>query len=155
MIRKAFLTSLLMMFLTMSLSLCAQTTYNSVSGSTLDPSRITFVFGHLINGQPGATELVIQCSLGGGRAELITEADTLNQKTSQFFGVVCEGSGSPVTSYSLAATPLTVTLTMNSQFFPNTPPEPLTLAIKSADWHKTSQYVYRSTVWAGNAEIAY
>ena len=131
----------------------ALTTYNSVEVSINggDPSWATFYFGHIPNGQPGSTALIIQCDYD--RAELITNFDVYGeQMSSRFFGVTCT-KNSPK-SYTLNATPLTESLVMygrdaNGDLIKQN----LNLTIHSATW---TMIGYGSTAQdEGSAQISY
>ena len=121
-----------------------------------DHSQVTFYFGHLPNGEPGTTALIIQCAFN--RAELITNFDVYGQQMgSQFFAVTCSHvgptwvNGQRTDTYTLNATPLAESLVMygtNENGNPVT--SNLNLIVNSATWTVTGT---RGAKSSGGAEI--
>lgn len=118
----------------------------------------TFIYGHGVNGQPGTTELRIQCDFH--RAELITNFDVYGQQmTSQFFAVTCTPTGAH--SYVLNGTPLNESLVMTgTDANGQTITENLNLSVNSASWQVTGIigprcFVVGACKASGSAEIAY
>jgi hypothetical protein len=132
----------LAVMLVCSLSISAQTStaYSNIETGVNagDHSWVTFYFGHPVNGEPGTTELIVQCGLH--RAELITNADVYGeQKVSQFFAVTCTQSpttivnGNPTTTFTLNSTPLFESLVMYPGYWGG-PTQSLNLTITGATW---------------------
>ncbi|HWX38990.1 MAG TPA: hypothetical protein VNY09_07085 [Candidatus Sulfotelmatobacter sp.] len=146
----------------LSIPLHAQTTQTNVDVPFVnagDHSWVTFYFGHLANGEPGATALIVQCAFH--RAELITNFDVYGQQMgSQFFAVTCSQvgptfvNGKPTTTYTLNGTPLNESLVMYGvNAAGNYVTENLNLIINNASW--TASGYGRSTSTSGGAELAY
>lgn len=148
-----------------ALPLHAQTSYTDVDSPFVnagDHGWVTFYFGHLPNGEPGTTALVIQCAFH--RAELITNYDVYGeQMVSDFFAVTCSQNGpvfvngKPTTTYKLNAVPLNESLVMygtNAYGVPVT--QDLSLVVNGATW-TVSGYTGRgaSATITGSAAIAY
>jgi hypothetical protein len=140
----------------------AQTTYTSVDvpfPNAGDHSWVTFYFGHLPDGEPGSTALLIQCAFN--RAELITNYDVYGQQmASQFFAVTCSQSAPKfvnykyTVTYTLNSTPLSESLVMygtNSSGYPVT--ENLNLTVNNATW--TTSGGGRALSVNGGAGITY
>ena len=147
----------LLFILTLAIPSHAQTTRDSVDVPFVnagDHSWVTFYFGHLPNGEPGTTALIIQCAFN--RAELITNFDMYGQQMgSQFFAVTCSHTGPTfvngerVDTYTLNATPLIESLVMYGEFGSQN----LTLMVNSATWTITGYG--RGAKVTGGAQIAY
>jgi hypothetical protein len=132
----------LAVLLVYSLSASAQTltTYTNIDVvvNAGDHSWVTFYFGHLPNGEPGSTALIVQCAFH--RAELITNYDAYGeQMTSQFFAVTCSQQGPtyvngvPTTTWTLNAIPLSESLVMYPGYWGG-PTQSLNLTITNATW---------------------
>lgn len=116
----------------------AQTTYDSINQPALnagDHSWATFFFGHGIDGEPGTTELIVQCAFH--RAELITNFDVFGeQMASQDFAVTCSSqtvwkNGVPTSTWTVNGTPLNESLVMYGY---NGATSNLNLQVLSATW---------------------
>lgn len=129
-----------------------------VSANPGDPSWGTFVFGHTQNGQPGETELIVQCDMH--RAWLITDFDAYGlQLVSNFFTVSCTQStgfvnGKRQFKFTVYPTPLVNTLTMTGRDAGgNVVTDYLTLTLTSANWTVLGGGRWETT--SGSAGIAY
>lgn len=140
----------------------AQIMYTSVDVPFVnagDHSWATFYFGHLPNGEPGSTALIVQCDFN--RAELITNYDVYGQQmSSHFFAVTCTQTapvfvnGKLIITYTVHATPLSESLVMYGvNASGNYVTENLNLTVNSATW--TSSGVGRSLTTSGGADIVY
>lgn len=123
-----------------------------------DPSWATFIFGHPVNGEPGVTELIVQCD--HQRAELITNFDVYgHQLVSQFFTVACNETityqnGVRVITFSLNATPLYESLLMQGRDANgNLVMQNLNLIVDGAQWVVRNPGRWETA--SGAAEIAY
>ena len=129
-----------------------------VAANVGDPSWGTFVFGHTQNGQPGETELIVQCDFH--RAELITNFDVYGQqRVSQFFAVTCAESVTyqnfqRVATFTVNAVPLYESLIMSGRDANGNPvTENLNLIVDHATWTVKGGGRWETT--SGNAGIAY
>lgn len=129
-----------------------------VSANPGDPSWGTFVFGHTQNGQPGETELIVQCDFH--RAELITNFDVYGlQRVSQFFAVSCAESVTyqnfqRVATFTVNAVPLYESLIMSGRDQNgNSVTENLNLIVDHATWTVKGGGRWETT--SGSAGIAY
>lgn len=139
-IRQVLLGVLLVFALMFGITARAQTPDTSVglSVNVGDPSWSTFIFGHAVNGEPGASELIIQCDYK--RAEFITNFDVYGQQlVSNFFPVTCAETvsfvnGQRVTTFNLNVPPPEA-LVMSGRDANGTPVTSyLVLTISSANW---------------------
>ena len=130
-----------------------------VSVNAGDQSWATFYFGHLPDGTPGSTALIIQCAYD--RAELITNFDVYGeQMSSQFFAVTCTRTGPyypngvRTVSYAVNAVPLAESLVMTgTDANGNTVKQNLNLTVNSATW--TIEGYGRYAKDSGQSEITY
>jgi hypothetical protein len=122
----------------------AKTSAQTLSTATVQvnqgaPARAIFVFGAI----PGATELVVQCDIGGGRAWIIENFDVYGEQASTgFFSVTCTvpGPNPYVTpTYSVAPTSADVTL-----YHSDGTTTSVTVTITSASWQSTRSGCGRS-----------
>lgn len=117
-----------------------------------NPSYATFIFGHRPDGQPGTTELVIQCSFD--RAELFTNVGVYGQQAqSQFFAATCtesesEQDGLRVLTFTLDSAPLAEALVMYGY---NGAKTNLNLTINGATWTVTNPSRWQK--WTGSSQI--
>lgn len=133
--------------LMMSTVALAQTTYTSVQANVNigEPERVIFIFGHVPNGQPGTTELVLQCDFQ--RGWLITNFDVYGMtQSSNDFPIMCTETGPK--AFVLNGTPFTENLTM-------TDGSQLTLKVNSAAWQLVPCRQSRWGCPVGSAQIAY
>lgn len=115
----------------------AQTTQSSISVGVNagDHSWATFTFGHSIDGEPGATQLIVQCAFH--RAFLITNFDVYGeQQEGELNNILCVQKptvmvdGYPSTTWTVQATPFTTLVLMNG----SGSPQPLNVTLTDASW---------------------
>lgn len=158
-LRGLLLFTLALMFGAVSGHAQTQQTSVQIAVNAGNPSWATFVFGHTVDGEPGTTELLVQCDLH--RAELITNYDVYGmQMGSQFFYVSCPSptitflNGFRQFSYTVNGLPLMESLEMTGvDEHGNTITESLSLGIATLAWTATSSG--RHWNGSGSATIMY